>query len=115
MSTQAYIITKEGGSYSDEGFRYVGSVMKREFDVDFFDIEFNAGKAFNRPTLLARQLEKHEDAYVVISSADGIIFLPKTENEIIGFNLRKHPDETSWEILMRGCSREHGDTAQTSV
>ena len=36
---------------------------------------------------LARQLEKHEDAYVVISSADGIIFLPKTENEIIGFNL----------------------------
>ena len=115
MSTQVYIITKEGRVYSDEGLRYVGSVMKRKFNVDFFDIEFNAGKAFNRPTLLARQLEKHEDAYVVISTAEGIIFLPKSENETICFNLRENPDKTSWEILMRGCSECDDDTAQTST
>ena len=104
MATQVYIITKEGRAYNDDGLHYVGGVMKKEFGVDFNDIEFNSGAAFNKPELLARQLEKHEDAYLVVSTSDDVIFIPKTVNPQIVNNLRENPEETSWRILVYSCN-----------
>lgn len=103
MSTQIYIITEEGRSYTDEGLHYIGSVMKDMFDVNFHDIEFNSGVAFNNPELLAKQLEKHEDAYIVVSTKEDIIIIPKTENPAMCHNLRENPNETSWNILTCSC------------
>lgn len=105
MSTQVYIITEEGRSYNDKGLHVLGSAMKERFGVDFNDIEFNSGTAFNKPELLAKQLEKHEDAYLVVSTKEDIIIIPKTENPAMCHNLRENPDETSWNILMCSCGR----------
>ena len=105
MATQVYIITEEGRAYNDKGLRFVGSAMKERFDVGFNDIEFNSGAAFNKPELLAGQLEKHEDAYLVVSTREDIIVIPKEENPAMCHNLRENPDETSWNILMYSCGR----------
>lgn len=106
MTTQVYIITREGRAYNDKGLHYVGSVMKEQYNVDFNDIEFNSGTAFNRPQTLAAQLKKHENAYIVLSTARNTIFIPKDCNETTIENLTNNPDMTSWEILMAMCNEE---------
>lgn len=106
MTTQVYIITKEGRVYTVEGTDYVRTQLNKKFGVNPDDIECNMGQWFNKPELLANRLQKHENAYVVISTPDDIIFCPQDLNKEIIDVLNEHPEKSSWETLMICCGRK---------
>lgn len=108
-ATPVYIVTRNGSDYTNKGLCYVEDEIKDQFQEENELVAYT-GPGLNYLKVLKAQLEKHPDAYCVLSYDKGIMFFPKECNQQIVDNLIKvyaqNPKENSWAILMMMINQE---------
>lgn len=95
MTKHAYILTKEGREYSDEGIALIMSVLRNRVG-ETADITLCQGALYNDPKFLEKELLSHPNAYVFISSSKGIDLICNENIGVLIQNLRKNPKVSSW-------------------
>ena len=103
--TPVFIISKEGKSYNPEGIQYVKDSIEERFDIHS-DLAIYTGIALNNTNVLVKFIEENPNSYIVLSTREQVVFLPKQVNQDICLDLRDYPDESSWELLMKMCRLE---------
>ena len=107
-----FIITKNGSDYNDKGIDFVKNTIKKDLK-ETGNLAVMTGKIINRPEMLRNRLKSRPESYVVLSTRDNVIFIPKEANDSICENIdekindpksKKHP--STWEILMESCKQE---------
>ena len=102
--TFCLILTREGRAYSEEGKQYVTDMLTKEFGVE--GVCLFEGRNFNSKKLLRVFLESNPDTYIVVSTAENIIFIPPENNgKVIKALSEEDSDRTSWEVIKELCDR----------
>ena len=104
-SVQVYIITREGKSFNEEGLKFIQNGLKEHFGINT-DLAIYTGIGLNSPKVLTKLLKNNPNAYIILSMKDQIGFFPQDINDKLCLNFKNHPNESSWEILMRSCEKE---------
>ena len=98
-----YILTKGGKEYSNEGCRYIDSMI-RNYSDDPRSFIFSMGAVYNDPYHLRKCLINNRCSYVVISARKGIWILGFEEDHqkklIQKLCNRDNENKTSWEIAL---------------
>lgn len=103
-----YIITRTGSDYNKNGIDHIRKSLAKHFNENR-ELNIFTGKALNDPKLLRSRLRTNPESYIVLSTKDDIIFIPKEGNEAIYNNLEEklaEKDITSWKVIMQSCKRE---------
>ena len=95
MFKSAYILTKNGNEYSDEGIQFLLNIIRNE-KQDYSNILLYQGQLYNDPAFFAKELRKNPDSYVFISHAHGIELIGNTNIPILIENLEANPEQSSW-------------------
>ena len=107
-AASVYIVTKNGSDYTHEGIDHVRKSIRENFN-ETKPLTVFTGQAINSPKLLKDRLRADTRSYVVLSTNEDIIFIPRKNNyaicENIDEKLAYDPDVTSWEILMESCKQ----------
>ncbi len=109
MTTQVYIITRDGKTYTKDGTNFIKDMLKNKFNVQN-DLTFFSGISYNDPRVLQNALTEKPDSYVILSTKDDTIAISNDANLKICENIKESIDRnenrTSWEILMISCNKE---------
>ena len=100
-----FIVTREGKVYNAEGADFVKSHIEEQFNIHS-DLAIYSGPGMNDTQCLAAFMENKPNAYLVLATKESVIFIPQHHNENICLDLKEHPEETSWELLMKVCCLE---------
>lgn len=92
-----YILTQKGLGYTDEGLAFISESIRKDFE-DFSDLRFCMGIAYNNANLLRKELERHSDAYVVISHRNGMEIISERDFDILIEGLIHDTTVSSWSV-----------------
>lgn len=102
MIKNAYIITKNGRKFNQEGIDHVLNTIRTEFN-DTSQIYINQGQMFNDKKILSDSISKNpENNYIIVSTSTNIIFIHHINDikKAIDFlNEPEYKDLTTWEVL----------------
>ena len=102
--SQAYILTEEGRTYTQQGVDYVLGQIRNTFK-DHDDVTFHQGALYNKPGMLAASLSRDpEHSYVFVSHDKGIEILYDIDDIHQFISLlddANSVDETAWSIIMK--------------
>lgn len=102
--TNVYIITREGRSFSQEGYDHITRMIRRRGDES--ELMFHMGAIYNNATYLSSLLKKETHAYIIMSEnmrkdtgAGRISLFPPSVFKGVCETLDGFPEDSSWEIL----------------
>ena len=107
-----FILTEEGRGYSEAGLSYVTDLVNKNYPPKRPEnprdgILWSAGAIINAPNILARQLRRHPDAFVIVSRRDNVYLMPNEDGQsgltyadaLEIYSEDCDGDVTSWQIM----------------
>lgn len=102
MIKNAYIITKNGRKFNQEGINRVLNTIRTKLN-DTSQIYINQGQTFNDKKVLSDLIsENPEDNYIIVSTNPGMVFIHNTDDIKKAIDFLKEPEyknSTVWEVL----------------